>query len=124
MTMNFTIKEINDQKIAVVDAQGGMIDNEQDALDLMAEAGYSGASAIILHADNLPAEFFDLKTRLAGDILQKFSNYRMKLAIIGSFDGYQSESLAAFIRESNRGNLVFFAPDHEKAMKYLAQNGH
>lgn len=123
MTLNFTIKEINHRKIAVVDANAGMIENAQDALDLMAETGYSGAMGLIISADNLPDEFFDLKTRLAGDILQKFSNYRMKLAITGSFDGYQSESLAAFIRESNRGNLVFFVPDQETAIKYLAPDG-
>jgi hypothetical protein len=120
--MIFTIKEINHQKVAVVEKAGGMIEKEQDALDLMAEAGNSGARAVILHAENLPAEFFDLKTRLAGDILQKFSNYRMKLAIVGSFEGYQSDSLAAFMRESNRGSLVFFVPDQETAIRYLTRD--
>lgn len=120
--MNFTIKEINHQNIAVVDLPGAMIENEQDALDLIANASYQGARAIMLHGHNLPAEFFDLKTRLAGDILQKFSNYRVKLAIVGSFDGYQSESLSAFIRESNRGNLVYFVPDQETAVQYLTRD--
>ena len=120
--MNFTIQEINEHKIAVVDSPGLKINNEQEALDLMANAGYLGARAIILPAENLSSEFFDLKTGVAGDILQKFSNYRMKLAIIGSFQGYQSRSLAAFIRESNRGNLVFFVPDMDTALGYLFPN--
>ena len=107
--MHFSIQEINEQKIAVVDSPGLKIETGQEALDLMANAGYLGARAIIL-----PAE-----TGVAGDILQKFSNYRMKLAITGAFEGYQSRSLAAFIRESNRGNLVFFVPDMETALDYL-----
>lgn len=117
--MNFTIQEINEHKIAVVDSPGVKIKNEQEALDLIANAGYLGARAIILPAENLSSEFFDLKTGVAGDILQKFSNYRMKLAIIGSFEGYQSRSLAALIRESNRGNLVFFAAGTDTALDYL-----
>lgn len=117
--MHFTIQEINEHKIAVVDSPGLKIETGQEALDLMANAGYLGARAIILPAENLSGDFFDLKTGVAGDILQKFSNYRMKLAITGSFEGYQSRSLAAFIRESNRGNLVFFVPDMETALDYL-----
>ncbi len=117
--MDFTIQEFNEHKVAVIDSPGLEIKSEQEALDIMANAGYQGATAIILPAENLSADFFDLKTGLAGDILQKFSNYRMKLAIIGSFEGYKSRSLAAFIRESNRGNLIFFVPDKDTALAYL-----
>ena len=117
--MDFTIQEFNEHKVAVIDSPGLEIKSEQEALDLMANAGYQGATAIILPAENLSADFFDLKSGLAGDILQKFSNYRMKLAIIGSFEGYKSRSLAAFIRESNRGNLIFFVPDKDTALAYL-----
>lgn len=117
--MNFKIQETRKHKIAIIDSPDLEIQNEQDALDIMAEAGYLGAEAIILPAENLTAEFFDLKTGVAGSILQKFSNYRMKLAILGAFDQYQSRSLAAFIRESNRGNLVFFVPDIHTALDYL-----
>lgn len=120
--MDFTLQEINNQKIAVINSPGQVIESEQDALDLMAEAGYRGAEAVILPAENLSSEFFDLKTGVAGSILQKFSNYHMKLAIIGTFESYQSRSLAAFIRESNRGNLVFFVPDIDSAIDHLFPN--
>ena len=117
--MDFTIQVFNEHKVAVIDSPGGVIGTEQEALDIMANAGYQGATAIILPAENISPDFFDLKTGLAGDILQKFSNYRMKLAIIGSFEGYKSRSLAAFIRESNRGNLIFFVPDMDTALTFL-----
>lgn len=117
--MDFSIQEFSNKKVAVVDSPGHVIANEQDALDLMAEASYLGARALILPAENLSSEFFDLKTGMAGDILQKFSNYRVKLAIVGSFDQYKSRSLAAFMRESNRGSLVFFVPDQKTAIEKL-----
>ena len=56
---------------------------------------------------------------MAGEILQKFSNYRMKLAIIGEFEKYKSKSLKAFITESNRGNLIFFAPDRDATISRI-----
>ena len=38
---------------------------------------------MIIHEKNITPEFFDLKNRMAGEILQKFSNYRIRLAIVG-----------------------------------------
>ncbi|WP_083996437.1 DUF4180 domain-containing protein [Desulfosporosinus acididurans] len=53
-------------------------------------------------------DFFDLKTKLAGEILQKFVNYHVRIAIVGDFSGYKSKSLKDFIYESNNGKDVFF----------------
>ena len=119
--MKIIIREIGDQKIGIIDAPDLVLCTGQDALDLMVEAGYLDTRAILLPAENLCPEFFDLKTRVAGDILQKFSSYQVKLAIFGSFDHYGSESLAALIRESNRGNAIFFVPDIETGLQYLSK---
>ena len=74
------------------------ISNTDDILQLMVDAGYThSVQSMILHAINLPSEFFDLKSGFAGEILQKFSNYRMKLAIIGDFSEIKSKSLRDFI---------------------------
>jgi hypothetical protein len=70
----------------------------------------------ILHTD-----FFQLKTGLAGDILQKFSNYKVKLAIIGDFSKYESRSLSDFIRECNKGNMIFFLDSMNSAMMRLTK---
>jgi hypothetical protein len=42
-------------------------------------------------------------------------NYGCKLAIVGEFDKYASNSLNAFILECNRGHQLFFVGDIEKA---------
>ncbi|MBE2223487.1 MAG: DUF4180 domain-containing protein, partial [Anaerolineae bacterium] len=78
-TMNQQIIENNNHKIAEIISDYVEIRTEQDALDWMATARYDGAESIIIYEHNLPAEFFDLKTKLAGDILQKTVMYRMKI---------------------------------------------
>ncbi len=85
------------------------VTSPQELLDAMATARFSlGAGAMAAHAGSLGEEFFDLKTGVAGEMLQKFSNYRTRFAIIGDFTNVQSRSLRDFIRESNRGQTVYF----------------
>lgn len=107
--------------IALVQGDDFHIDTVQDALDLIATVWYEaeGAKAVILDKAILSETFFDLRTGLAGEVLQKFTNYNMKLAIVGDFSGYTSKALADFIRESNRGTSTFFADDQAQAFSYL-----
>ncbi len=88
-----------------------IVSSEQDALDIMANIGYLyDSSKIILHKRNLHDDFFDLSSGLAGGILQKFSNYRVQLVVIGDFSQFSSKSLKEFILESNKGHQVNFLP--------------
>ena len=97
-----------------------LINAEQDALDLMVDIGYQfECTKIILHKENIREDFFDLKTGLAGAVLQKFSNYQVQLAIIGEFNSHKSKSLDDFIFESNRNGQVLFVEDIPAALKAL-----
>jgi len=93
-------------KIAVVERRE-KIDDIRGILDRMADAACSGCTGMIVYKESLPECFFDLRTGFAGELLQKFSNYRMQIAIIGDFGVYRSKALHDFVRESNRGNCVF-----------------
>jgi len=54
-------------------------------MDLFATIEYeTGCSRMIIDKSLICEEFFDLSTRLAGEILQKFINYGKKIAIIGN----------------------------------------
>ena len=97
------------------------IGSVQDALDLIGEFFGQYYDGIIIHEHSISPHFFELKTRLAGDILQKFSNYRLRLAIVGDWSKYTSHSLAAFIVESNRGRMVNFATSTEEAVALLSR---
>ena len=66
--------------------------------------------------ENLTEEFFQLKTKVAGNILQKVVNYKMKLAIVGDYSKYSSKSLKDFMYECNNGNDIFFVEDESQAI--------
>ncbi|WP_041536943.1 DUF4180 domain-containing protein [Pseudopedobacter saltans] len=112
----------NETLIADISADGIIINNTQDALDMMMNCSYQGADKIIWYEQNITPEFFDLKTKLAGNILQKFSTYNMELAIIGEFSKYNSKSLKDFIFESNKQRKINFLATKEEALAILSAN--
>lgn len=120
--MELIIHELQTTKVAEIRFEDIIINETQDAIDLIGECDYIGARSIILHENHFPAEFFDLKTGFAGEILQKFSTYDFRMAVIGDFSKFKSKSLQDFIRESNRGNRIFFVDNHQTAMFKLTGN--
>jgi Domain of unknown function (DUF4180) len=119
--MEIEIIEVNGKNIAVPCSQGVLIHELQDALDMMAEVSYLNSHRIIVKEDQLTPEFFDLKSGLAGDILQKFSTYNVHLAIIGDFSKYRSRSLKDFIFESNKYGRINFLATFEEACAKLSR---
>ncbi|ATF11977.1 DUF4180 domain-containing protein [Brevibacillus sp. HB1.2] len=120
--MNITKVEAAVGNIAIVSGSEVLIIDVQSALDLIATVHYEADSnRIIINKSLINESFFDLKTRLAGEILQKFINYRVKVAIVGDFSVYTSKSLKDFIYESNNGNDIFFLPTEEQAIEKLSQ---
>jgi len=108
-------------RIAEVKSAGIVIGQTQDALDLMANADYLGARKIMIREEHLDPAFFDLKTGIAGEILQKFTNYRVQLAIIGDFSKFPGKSIRDFIFESNRYGRINFVSSREEAIERLTK---
>ncbi|WP_248928461.1 DUF4180 domain-containing protein [Paenibacillus hamazuiensis] len=118
--MKITIDQQKGSKVAIIESSEILINDVQDALDLMATVNYDHeCNKIMIHQSNLPEEFFELRTKLAGEILQKYVNYNVKLAIVGNFDGYNSKSLKDFIYECNNGKQVFFCENNQDALRAL-----
>ena len=117
--MKISIFDFNEVKVAELISDKILINTVDDALDLIGNCGYLGASMIIVHEKNLSKHFFDLKTQLAGEILQKFSNYDFSLGIVGEFNKFESKSLKDFIHESNKTGRVFFVQDVDQAKERL-----
>lgn len=116
MTFHQTEKGV---KIAEVKPEAAVIEGTEDILDIMADATYNEASRIVVHQESLPEEFFDLRSGLAGEILQKFSNYRVRLAVVGDFGNIESKSLRDFIRESNNRGIINFVTSLQEALSRL-----
>ena len=116
--MENLIHTISKGKAVELVSEEVLIQSEQDALDLMANCEYHYDSRrIIIHKENISESFFELKSGLAGAVLQKFVNYKVQLAIIGDFSSYNSKSLNDFIYECNQGNHIFFLPDIQSSLE-------
>lgn len=121
--MEIGIINQQNKEIASVNSKDVLIKDVQSALDFIATVKYeTGCDHIILNKSAIIEEFFNLKTKLAGEILQKFINYCVKIAIVGDFSVYTSRSLKAFIYESNKGNDIFFVTDEKQAIEKLSLN--
>ncbi|MCE7043898.1 DUF4180 domain-containing protein [Dyadobacter sp. CY312] len=118
--MEIIIHHANEIKIAEVTFDGILIANAEDGLDLLGNLYYQDVDRIIIHEKNISSDFFDLKTGIAGEILQKFSNYRVRLAIVGDFSAYQSKSIRDFIFESNKFRQINFVASVPNAISKLS----
>jgi hypothetical protein len=119
--MEMQIIQVEGKNIAEIISDKIIISETQEALDLMADAAWQGAVGLIINAENFTPAFFDLKTGIAGDILQKFSTYNMRLAIIGDFSAVKSKSLNDFIFESNKCGRISFVSSREEAIRKLSR---
>jgi|SRR5215217_5960259 len=119
--MKIETHEIDGIRIAEVVAEEAVISNPEDALQLFVDIYYQDFDRIIIHEKDIVSDFFDLKTGIAGEILQKVSNYRLRLAIVGEFDKYPGKSIRDFIFESNKGRQVNFLSSVEEALARLGK---
>ncbi len=112
----------NEVVCAVVESDTLVITDGQSALDILMSAKYeAGTKNIVIDKKLIAEDFFILSTRLAGEVLQAYSNYGGRIAIYGDFSHYTSKPLRDFIYESNRGRDVFFAATEEEAVQMLAR---
>lgn len=98
--------------VLVCDEDGALIASTQDVLDVIG-AAFSRADVVAVPVRRLDDRFFALRTGLAGEVLQKFTNYGMRLAVVGDISAKvaASPALRDLVLESNRGRQVWFVAD-------------
>lgn len=112
----------NNTAVAVVSSEECLITDAQSALDLIMTVKYeTGCVNINMNKEAVTEDFFILSTCLAGDILQKFVNYGVRVAIYGDFSKCTSKPLKDLMYESNKGNDIYFQPDVSFAVDKLAK---
>jgi len=108
------VSTIGGRRVLHVAPDGPPLANDRDAVDLIADAHYTHqADFVVVPVERFVDGFFSLRTRIAGEIVQKFVTYQMRLAIMGDISGHlaDSASLRAFVQESNRGKDLWFVAD-------------
>jgi len=119
--MSDTLTIIQSVKVLICTPAGEKLKSERDALDLIGEAIQQDAEVILVPVERLGDDFFQLKTRLAGQIIQKFVTYKRRLVILGDISGHlaQSHALKDFVFEANRGPHVWFLTDLQELNERL-----
>lgn len=98
----------------------GIIASERDALDLVAACGENHVQRLLLHAENLSPDFFNLKTGLAGAVLLKFTIYSIKLAAVLTPEQVNQGRFKEMAMEVNRSNQEFHIfLERDKAIDWL-----
>ena len=118
--MEFKNHVSGNHPIAEIIAGTVSIRSVEEGTDFLGNIYYSGFDKVILPASCLSDDFFDLRTKMAGEILQKFSNYRVRLAIVGDFSHYTGKSIRDFMFESNNGKQVNFLNTIDQALDALS----
>jgi hypothetical protein len=104
---------------------GKKLRTDRDAVDLIGVAFAQKAEWIVIPVERLEDDFFRLGTRIAGEIIQKFVNYKRRVAIIGDISRHVAESSALrdFVYETNRGDQIWFLASIEELDQRLATLG-
>jgi PadR family transcriptional regulator AphA len=93
--------------------------SEREALDLVAACGENNTDRLMLHAENLTEDFSNLHSGLAGAVLLKFSNYRIRCATVLTPELANQGRFGEMVLETNRGNQFRVFYDREAAERWL-----
>lgn len=79
-----------------------------------------GAHSLLLTEQELSSDFFNLKSGLAGELMQKFTNYRLRVAIVVPDPSVYGERFVELAREHRTHRLIRFLPSVDDALAWLA----
>ena len=90
-----------------------------DPVTVVTRCVESGARSLLLDEDALPAEFFDLGSGLAGELLHKLTTYRIPMAGVVPDPSVHPVRFQEFVREANHGRQFRFFPTRREAIRWL-----
>lgn len=102
--MKYKVIERDNKRYIECNSAETILSSEQDALDLVAACAENNTNLIMLHSQVLADDFFKLRTGLAGQVLQKFVNYHVKVAVILTSEARIRGKFKELITESNKGS--------------------
>jgi hypothetical protein len=119
--MNYQIIESNDKKYLEFISTATPLRTENDALELVALCGENDTNLLMIYYTALSEDFFNLKTKVAGNILQKFMNYQIKTVAVIPKEIIQKGRLRELAIETNKSNHFRMYESREEAEKWLLQ---
>lgn len=118
---SYTLTLLDDRRIVEGSPAATLLGEAAD-VDRTIEACWGEqAQAVLLYAANLPVAFFDISSGVAGHILQKLRNYRIRFALVvppGSTS--TSTRFAELVADEQRGREFGIFADRAAALAWLA----
>ena len=97
-----------------------LLHTPEDVVDVIGNCFEYEARGVLLYAENLTERFFDLSSGEAGDILQKFRNYYIRLAVVVPQGGTaQSSKFRDMVAEEKQGRDFRIFEDRDSAVAWL-----
>ncbi|MGL4106678.1 DUF4180 domain-containing protein [Clostridium sp. LP20] len=121
--MKYRIVEKENKKYIMYEGDEKKISTEDDVIDIVSTSFEHDTGLIIINSKALSEDFFNLRTGLAGVMLQKFINYHIKFVIL--LDNKEDLSLRfkELVGEANRGNEFRVVADIAEGEKWLLNIG-
>jgi Domain of unknown function (DUF4180) len=105
------------RRILIASDSGISIRSFKDIPDAIASC--FGTDGLILTEDDLAQEFFDLRSGLAGELFQKFINYKLRVAIVLPDPEAYGERISELAYEHKSHNTIRFVRSKDEAEAWL-----
>jgi hypothetical protein len=106
-----------DRDIVVASDAGISIRSFRDISDALGAC--IGAEGLILTEADVAPAFFDLRSGLAGELFQKFTNYRLRLTIVLPDPKAYGERFSELVYEHRKDSLIRFVCSEDEAKARL-----
>lgn len=113
------VEKLNKKYLEFNGASNEQIKSEQDSLDIISSCWEADVYNVLLHEEILSDDFFNLRTKLAGMILQKFINYRIKMVIVLNNEDRVNDRFREMMLESNKGKALGVFMDKSESENWL-----
>jgi hypothetical protein len=94
------------------------IHSSTDIFDVLTNGMEEGG--LVLDEKDLSPSFYDLRSGLAGELFQKFVNYRVPLALVVNDPAVYGDRFNELAYEHKNHPMIRIFPDHDSASAWLA----
>lgn len=118
--MNNTVKENNGKKYLLIGGTGNFINSEEDAIDLISLCAENDTNLVLIESSRLKEDFMNLKTKVAGGIIQKLAQYEIKTVVVLNEEITQ-DRFKEFLNETNSGKTFRAYTNYKEALDWLTK---
>ena len=106
-----------ERRIVIASGSGISIGSFTDISDALGAC--IGRPGLILTENDLAPEFYDLRSGLAGELFQKFMNYRLRIAIVLPDPQAYGERFNELAYEHRSHSMIRFVSSQDEAITWL-----